>query len=250
MLEQLLELGLDQREAQFYITVLSLGRTTVAKAALQANVSRTSGYDLARRLVGRGFLQTVEFGDAGRKQDRIRSELAAADPSSLFADLEKRRALLEDLVPQLRAIQSASAARPKVRYLEGVTGIREALFETLTWPSPIRGIFSMKDLFVVPGEQALEEYIEGRRARGLTLRVVRSTERDIPQGWPTSAGDFRVARHTPSSYVFTMTTVIGEDAVAVISSRREGFAMIISSSEYAQTQASLFEVLWNASDPA
>jgi sugar-specific transcriptional regulator TrmB len=248
--QQLAQLGLDPREARFYVAVLTLGRTTVARAAQHANVSRTSGYDLARRLINRGLLQTIEFGESGRREDRSRSELVAADPSSLFDEVDRRRALLENLVPQLRAVQSTARARPKVRYLEGVAGIREALFETLTWPSPIRGIFAMKDLFLVPGEDALDEYVESRRERALTLHVVRSPERDIPRRWPTSRAALRIARYAPPDLVFTMTTIIGEDAVAVMSSRQEGFAMMIDSREYALTQASLFEVLWNASTPA
>jgi sugar-specific transcriptional regulator TrmB len=250
MWQQLAELGLDTREARFYVAVLSLGRTTVARAAQEAGVSRTSGYDLARRLLERGLLRTIDFGEDGRREDRSRSELTAADPSGLYEEIERRRALLDDLVPQLRAVQSTARARPKVRYLEGVAGIREALFETLGWPSPIRGIFSMKDLFVVPGEDALTEYVAGRREHGLTLRVVRSAERDVALRWPTSDADLRLARYAPEDYVFTMTTIIGEDRVAVISSREEGFAMMIESHEYAQTQTNLFEVLWKVSTPA
>jgi HTH-type transcriptional regulator, sugar sensing transcriptional regulator len=250
MWQQLAQLGLDQREARFYVAVLSLGRTTVARAAHHANVSRTSGYDLAKRLLDRGFLEAIEFGQDGRRADRSRSELVAADPSRMFEDVERRRALLEDLVPQLRAVQSTARTRPKVRYLEGAGGIREALFETLTWPSPIRGIFSMKDLFIVPGEDALDAYIAARREHGLTLHVIRSPERDVPRRWPASTSDLRVVRYAPQSHVFTMTTIIGENAVVVMSSRQEGFAMMIDSREYAHTQASLFEVLWNVSTPS
>ena len=134
-----------------------------------------------------------------------------------------------------------------MRYLEGPTGIRAALFETLEWPSPLLGIFSMKDLFRVPGEGALEDYIQGRRERELMLKVVRSPERDRPDQWPTSSADFREARYAPPDCVFTMTTIIGQDSVAVISSRREQFAMMIDSVEYAETQRSLFHVLWQTS---
>jgi hypothetical protein len=59
-----------------------------------------------------------------------------------------------------------------------------------------------------------------------------------------------VARYAPPDYLFTMTMIIGKNAVAVMSSSREAFAMMIDSREYAQTQASLFELLWAASTPA
>lgn len=250
MWKQLAELGLDDREARFYVAVLSLGRASVTKAANEARVTRTSGYDLARRLIERGLIQSVGFGEEGRREDGTRTELVAVDPGDLFLEVEQRRALLDDLVPQLRAVQSTTHSRPRVRYLEGSTGIRSALFETLEWPSPLRGIFSMKDLFRVPGEDALDDYVAGRRERGLHLHVVRSAERDRADGWPSSADDFREVRYAPRGHVFTMTTIIGEESVAVISSRREQFAMMIDSAEYATTQRLLFDVLWDAGSGA
>lgn len=44
-----------------------------------------------------------------------------------------------------------------------------------------------------------------------------------------------------------MTMLIGSDSVAVISSRRENFAMMIDSREYAEPQSGLFDSLWSAS---
>lgn len=250
MWRELAELGLDEREARFYVAVLSLGRATVTTAAREAQVTRTSGYDLARRLTERGLLQTVGFGEEGRREDRTRTELVAADPAELFREVEQRRAVLARLVPQLTAIQSTAHGRPKVRYLEGQTGIRAALFETLEWTAPLQGIFAMKDLFKVPGESTLEDYVQERKRRQLMLHVVRSAERDLPDRWPTSTAEYREARYAPEHLVFTMTTIIGADSVAVISSRTEQFAMMIDSREFAQTQSYLFEVLWNASSQA
>ncbi len=249
MLEELAELGLGTREARFYLAVLALGRCTVAQAASHSGTSRTSGYDLAKRLVERGLLRTIDFGVEGHHRDGRMSELVAADPTQLLTEADRRRQIVDSLIPQLRAIQMSAKARPKVRHLEGVNGIREALMETLEWPSPLRGIFSMKDLFAVPGEDTLDEYVRARQERSLTLHVVRSIERDIPARWQSSETEFRVARHAPAGSVFTMTTIIGESSVAIVSSRREAFAMMIDSNEYAQTQANLFDVLWGVSVP-
>lgn len=247
MWHELAELGLEEREARFYVAVLSLGKASVTRASNHAKVNRTTGYDLARRLTDRGLLQAVDYGEDGRREDGTRTEFAAVDPTVLFEDLERRKTLLDGLVPQLHAIQSTARDRPKVRYFEGPTGIRSALFETLEWSSPLRGIFAMKDLFRVPGELALQEYVQGRKDRQLMLQVVRSAERDLPDQWPTSSEELRQARSAPPGQVFTMTTIIGASSVAVISSRKEQFAMMIDSPEYATTQSNLFDILWNVS---
>lgn len=252
MWEELVTAGLDPKEAKFYLAVLDMQRPTVAEAAERAGVSRTNAYDIAKRMVHRGLLSITEVGPTGKPAGRGRGVLTANDPGQLLDDWAERKEILDSLVPKLRALRAKGGSQPRVRYLEGAVGMRSALFETLEWPSPIRGILSMRDLLSVPGESAMQEYIAGRRARQLALRVVRSAEKDYERGWPTSAADYRESRYAPRDYIFTMTTIIGENTVAVMSSRSENFAMMIESAEYAQLQANLFEVLWSASstDPS
>lgn len=247
MWEELVRAGLDPKEAKFYLAVLDMQRPTVAEAAERSGVSRTNAYDIAKRMVHRGLLSITEVGPTGKPAGRSRGVLTANDPGQLLDDWAEHKEILDSLVPKLRAMRAKGGSQPRVRYLEGVAGMRSALFETLEWPSPIRGILSMRDLLLVPGQSAMQEYIAGRRARQLALRVVRSPEMDYERGWPTSAADYRESRYAPSDYVFTMTTIIGEHTVAVMSSRSENFAMMIESPEYAQMQTNLFEVLWSVS---
>ena len=247
MWQQLVEAGLDPKDAHFYLAVLNRGRTTIAEAARDACVSRTSGYDIAKRLQKRGLISKVEFGRDEVDDLRTQSHLVANDPEHLLEEWTTQRRVLDRVVPELRALFSASRTRPKVRYLEGATGIRTALFETLEWPSPLRGILSMRDLLTAPGAEAMSEYIAGRLERELVLRVIRTRDHDVPGGWLTSSRDYRVVRHAPPQYEFTMTSVIGDREVVNVSSAREGFAMVIQSEEYAQMQQNFFEVLWAAS---
>lgn len=243
MWAELVDAGLDPKEAKLYLAVLSQGSPTVAQAAEAAGVSRTNAYDIAKRLAHRGLLSTVDREPGGR------AVLRAADPQHLLDEWHQRRDLLERLVPQLRAIHAKGGTAPRSRYLEGAGGIRTALFETLNWPSPLRGILSMQDLMTVPGADAMAEYIRRRAERGLWLNVVRSAQKDREGGWPSSDAEFRRTRYAPDDYVFTMTMIIGSDAVAMLSSTEENFALVIESAEYAEMQRNLFEVLWAASRP-
>jgi hypothetical protein len=245
--QELVDAGLDPKEARFYLAVLDMQRCTVAEAAERAEVSRTNAYDITKRLVHRRLVSITEIGPTGKPAGRGRAVLTADDPGHLLEELAERKSLLDGLVPKLRAMRGKGGNQPRVRYLEGARGIRSALFETLEWSSPLRGILSMKDLWSVPGHVAMDEYIQGRRDRQLWLHVVRSPERDFVHGWPSSAADYRESRYAPPEYLFTMTMIIGEHEVAVMSSRRENFAMMIESAEYAQMQTNLFEVLWSVS---
>lgn len=247
MWQELVDAGLDPKEARFYLAVLDMQRCSVADAADRAEVSRTNAYDITKRLLHRGLVSITEVGPTGKPAGRGRGMLTANDPGHLLDEWAERKEVLDRLIPKLRAMRGKGGAQPRVRYLEGASGIRSALFETLDWPSPLRGILSMKDLLSVPGQSAMDEYIRARRDRQLWLQVIRSPERDYVRGWPSSAADYRESRYAPREYIFTMTMIIGQDEVAVMSSGRENFAMMIESREYAHMQANLFEVLWSVS---
>ncbi|HWL96905.1 MAG TPA: helix-turn-helix domain-containing protein [Nocardioidaceae bacterium] len=249
MWNELVEIGLEPKEARFYLAVLSMDRPTVAQVSEAIGVSRTNAYDIMKRLSRRGLLSVTESAPEGGQGGRGRAELRAEDPQRLLDEWQQRKQALDALVPQLRAMHEKAGRQPRARYLEGKAGIRSALFQTLEWPSPLRGILSMRDLLTVPGEEAMREYIDSRRQRGLWLHVIRSPEKDFKRGWPSSERDLRRTRYAPRPYLFAMTMIIGEDAVAMVSSPQENFALMIESAEYAQMHSNLFEVLWDASSP-
>ncbi|BBX40644.1 TrmB family transcriptional regulator [Mycobacterium simiae] len=247
MWAELVEAGLEPKEARFYLSALNMDSATIAQLAEASRISRTNAYDIAKRLAQRGLISLIEGGshrDDPNASGRPRTIVRAEDPQRLLDEWSQRRRVLESVVPQLRAFHAKAGTAPRVRYLEGASGIRTALFETLDWPSPLRGVLSMRDLLSVPGVEAMEEYIAGRRERQLWLHVLRSPEKDLPGGWPSSVEDYRRTRYVPAEYVFTMSTIIGDVSAAMLSSRRENFALVVESLEYVEMQRNLHEVLW------
>lgn len=243
LLGQLRELGLDDKQARFYLAVLEIGEATVRQAADAAGVSRTNAYDILDRLTRRGLVSQVEAGHAHR------TVVVATDPQRLLEEWQERRRLLDSVVPELRALHRKAGVRPRVRYYEGAEGIRTVLYETLRLPSPLLGILSMSDLMTVPGAAVMHDYVASRVAHGRFLRVIRSREKETDDLWPTDPAALRETRYAPAGRVFTMTMLIGGNTVAVISSRRENFALTTESPEYAELHRNLFEVLWDASSP-
>ncbi|MPZ63493.1 MAG: helix-turn-helix domain-containing protein [Propionibacteriales bacterium] len=243
MLNRLVELGLDVKEARFYLTVLELGEATVRQIAEAAGVSRTNAYDILDRLARRGLVSQLEVGPTHRTM------VVATDPQRLVDEWEERGRRLESIVPQLRAMHHKTGVRPRVRYYEGVEGIQTVLYGTLHLSSSLLGILSMRDLLTVPGKTVMDHYVSRRAETGVRLRVIRSREKETEDMWPTDPRALREARYAPTGRVFTMTMFLGGDTVALISSRRENFALTIESPEYAELQRNMFEILWEASLP-
>lgn len=241
----LIDLGFQDTEARFYLAALELGQAPVSDIAKKAEISRTNAYDVFARLLEQGLVTQV--GNASGKTMLV----AAEAPENLLAIFEERRRKLQSVMPDLRSLHNRSMTKPRVRFYQGIEGIKTVLNDTIACRSKaLRGILSMRDLYQVPGRAWMDDLVRRRIEAGVFLRVIRSPINDLDDIWPDSRDDLRELRFAPSEFVFTMTTYIFDEKVAVISSQRENFAMTIESEEFTSLQGNLFEALWAASASA
>lgn len=245
MLERtLIELGLHETEARFYLAALALGEAPIREIAAKAGISRTNAYDVLARLESQGLASTD--GDGARNMRVI-----PVPPERLAEIFDNRRRRLESILPDLRSLHVGGTGRPRVRYHEGLAGIQSVLDETLVCrDKKLLGILSMRDLYVVPGRAWMDAHVRRRIAAGVFLRVVRAQAGDVHAHWQDSPEELRELRFAPPGFDTTMTTYVYDETVSLISSGREHFAMTIESAEFAALQRQLFEALWHASAPA
>jgi len=243
--DQILEqIGLQETEARFYLAALELGQASVRDIAAKAGISRTNAYDVFSRLLEQRLVTQV--GAAANKTMLV----AAEPPDQLTELLDSRRKKLDILLPELRSLHNRASGKPRVRFYQGPDGIKLVLNDTLgARDKRLLGILSMRDLYEVPGRPWMNGLVRRRIDAGVFLRVIRSPIKDIANVWPQSSADLREVRFASPDFVFTMTSYIYDNKVAIISSQRENFGMTIESEEFAMMQRNLFEILW-ASCPA
>jgi HTH-type transcriptional regulator, sugar sensing transcriptional regulator len=234
----LTDIGLHETEVRFYLAALELGQAAMRDIARKAGISRTNAYDVFSRLLEQRLVNEIP-----QSNDRSSMLIVAESPARV---LEK----LEAVMPELMSLHNRTPEKPKVRYFQGSDGIKAVLDETITCRSKtLLGILSMSDLYEVPGRAWMDDNVRRRIEAGVTLRVLRSATKDLHKFWSDSPADLRILRYAPENFSFSMTTYIYDDTVALISSRKENFAMTIESAEFAAMQTGLFETLWAASSP-
>ena len=91
---------------------------------------------------------------------------------------------------------------------------------------------------------------EDALAKGIGMRVIRSRNRDTDDIWLASEAELRELRWAPAEVSVAMTTLIYGNCVAMISSKRENYGLIIESEGYALHQGMLFDALWALCSPA
>lgn len=124
--KQLYTLGFNKKEARTYIALLELGHSTLAELARKAKVKRTTLYDVVRGLKGRGLISTIRSGG--------RLLYVAEDPRTIQNRMEEQLSALSATLPELLSIANVLPKKPKVRYYEGIEGIKEIYRDILRYP--------------------------------------------------------------------------------------------------------------------
>ena len=121
--KELVSLGLSEKEAKVYLAALDLGPETVQKIAQKAGVNRPTAYVQIESLKEKGLMSQFEKGKktfyVAESPERLSSLLNAFEK-----ELEFKRAETSRILPALLDVFAGAGERPKVRFLEGVEGLK------------------------------------------------------------------------------------------------------------------------------
>jgi HTH-type transcriptional regulator, sugar sensing transcriptional regulator len=233
----LAQAGISGKLYRAYMASLELGQATINQIAARAGLGRTTAYSIIERLQEEGLVRIVD-----QAEKRF---VVPEDPQVMLQRAEARRRTLSDLMPELRALYNMSRVKPEIRFYEGEAGVATVLWDTLTARSKLlRGILSMKELLESPGFDKMQEYIAKRIERGVALKVLRSSAEDTDSIWSAPGTDLRELRYAPAHINLAMTTYVYDDKVAIISSKREDYGLIIQSQDFAHLYSAMFDGLW------
>lgn len=244
LIQDLVSLGFDEKRAKVYLTLLELGTAKAQDISKKALLERPTTYDILSKLSKDGLVSSYE--------KRGVRYYVASQPEKIkqrFRELEQKT---EKVLPELQLLYSASESKPRIRFFEGIEGIKTVLEDTLLASNKLlRGILSMTDLYRVPGKQFMDVYVKQRIEQKFSVQVIRSKQREVKkEDWPTSNEQLRVLRYAPSEMNFDMTTYLYDQKIGLISTEKENFGIIIESAEFSRTMNNLFDALWQISSPA
>ena len=123
MLEKYLqEIGLGDKEATVYATLLQVDNDSVLDLSKKTKINRTTIYPVLDSLAKKVLISEVKVDKKIRYQ--------AEPPERLETYVERQKVVLEeqakrlkDIIPQLKSVQRESGERPVVKYFEGREGI-------------------------------------------------------------------------------------------------------------------------------
>jgi len=241
LLAWLLKSGLDEQRAELYLAALSKGEATAAELADSIRMRRTAVYDNLRILETHGYIRTVLHGK--------RKVFVALHPKEMQKRFDSMREQLEDLLPDFLSLYAGNSGAPFVRSFQGPRAAREVFEDILTSVKDEYVYFSPPILTAQVLDKAyIKKWIGRRVAKGIRSRSLRVQKKSISDPlFSEETSHLRQIRYLPNHIDLKASIYLYGNNVGIISTRAEGSAFIIHSTDLAFSLKQLFEFLWSVS---
>jgi len=232
-------LGLTDKEAAVYISILELGSSTIQPIAAHSGVKRTSIYYFINHLVDLGLVEAAKI--------RGRLHYKALPPARLVTLQQNRLEEIKSALPQFESIFNVSTNKPKISYFEGQEQMQQIVLEEHRCKKECLWIWPNKEAIdVVGGTDFMEKLIVKSRASKVFFRLIHFPDKLVP--FKDDKGNdegFREIRYAKPGTTFPLAIGIFDTGkVGFLTSRKEGFGIMIESVEFEAAMRFLFELFW------
>lgn len=243
MLDQLKKIGLSDNEAKVYLALLELGSSTAQQIAQKAELKRPTTYVQIESLMKMGLTTSFE--------KNSKTLFRAEDPEHLRHVLEKEKekqkeriSALENVLPGLGNLYLSAGERPRVRFFEGISGLKTIQDEFLkTKEKLVRSVANADDVFeTFPAHK--ENYMPKRVQKGIHSKII----------YTSSNGDFLKSSDesmlreskfvSPEKLLLLGEIAIYENIVSISMFKKKPFGVILESQEISKSFEAFFDLLW------
>jgi sugar-specific transcriptional regulator TrmB len=229
MKKELIEIGLEEREADIYLQLLKAKRQTATRIAKETKINRTVVYSILEKLINKGLVAYVLIN--GKKH------FSANNPKTIGDFLNDKAKLFKNILPGLNSIQNYEKDSVTIEVFQGVKG----------------GIAVMKDI-IRDGKDYVSFGDEGQFESFGTIAdqyIRQLNEKKIGERLLTNeiSKQTKFTKRTqikclPKTFRFPTSTTIYGDKVAIGIFEKPYSIILIKSKTLALTYRSMFEGLW------
>ena len=242
--DALSDLGLNEKEARFFLINYQLGASTINDVAKTARVERSTAYLIAQNLLHKGLL-IEDF-------KRYKKTIITVEPKTLLRMLlAKHRQVgrheqaLQENLPELQALHQTSAIRPKVRTYEGNQGLLAIWRDILAESHEILLWTNQETENRVFSEKFHSLFITERIKKKISMRVLAINNQKGKFLIKQDEKHLRQTRLLPKDIFFSAETYIYGNKIATLDYNRDIIGIIIESDQIVQTHREIFEMTWN-----
>ncbi|KKU48632.1 hypothetical protein A3H10_04855 [Candidatus Uhrbacteria bacterium RIFCSPLOWO2_12_FULL_46_10] len=241
---QLKELGLSRSEVVVYLYLLQKGLSTPTKAAFGTGIARTNCYHLLQGLKDKGLI--------AEQLNRKRSAYLARDPQAFRRSLERRREVIERLLPDLENLYTSQKYKPALHFYDGFEEVKELyLLPFSSNTTAMIGLGSTAKLDKLDSKFHDHWYAQCKKHKIILKDILTYTSGEkAAMAAKNIQGDLYDYRLLPDDYKnFPTDMLVWSDRVAIFALQEPIFGALIVSPLIAETFRIMFDVMWKALPP-
>lgn len=171
-LTALKNIGLHDKEARVYLSLLSLGNATVAEISQNAALKRPNTYTILEELRQKGLVLKTPHAKKTIYQ--------AKGPDELYSQATARMHSFEKILPELRRV-APSENTVKTFYFEGLGGLKEALLYNMDSikDGTLTGFFAKTDNISEPMSELFIKFGNALKKRNVTIEGITPDDQSI-----------------------------------------------------------------------
>jgi sugar-specific transcriptional regulator TrmB len=229
ILHQLIDLGLNPKEARVYLTLLESGSATAQRISQDSHVNRSTVYVLLELLIEKDLVFEGKNKAGVAIYEAYEPAALLGKASALQEKQHKIQNEIDTLLPELNAISPTSTLSPLIKFYEGKEGVETARHDIVTAPKNE----TVRSLSVKPG---LSHLRNDSKALIISLQT-----KDIHIN---NKKNLVTVRLIPSSkYSFSSDILIYGNKILLLAPHEE-FAVIIENKHFAEVMRETFDLAW------
>ena len=239
----LMRIGLDDREADVYLALLSMKMAKATDIATAAKQSRSHTYLILRDLAQKGLVSEVEEGKIihfiAESPERLLSYLKNREQ-----ELETLEKLVEGAIPFLSSLTHPLAGKPRVTVLHGLDGVRHVYRDVLT--REYRSFYNPEANWEVFGGNIVTKLFgKNVKLRGKDLLV----NNDMANAYidDMKKMDGYEIRILPKGVDFSSDIIVFEDSIALFTFADEPTVVNIENVQLADSFRAWHKMMWEMS---
>lgn len=234
--KELEKLNLSEREADVYLALLGLGETTIERISIKSKIKRTTVYDVVKLLKDKGLIGTTKH--------KKRVLYYAEDPRILNNQLEEKKTVLNNILPQLLSMANFIEKKPEIKFYEGIEGIKNVYQDTLNYPGKEILMWGSTDVHEYLDDFMWHYYVPKRIENKIWLRGIGQNHCIVKKIKLDDKKSLRQTRFHHENLPFDVEINLYGTRKIGIMSFKEQIALIIESEKIYNTLKSIFELNW------
>jgi len=227
-----MDLGLGKSEAEIYLALIRMGKSTSTDLTKETGIHRTYIYDIIEKLKEKGLVSQIK--------EEGKQFFLSTEPERIKDYLKEKITIADKILPELKKLKKTKAQETSVEVFKGREGIKTLLNDMIT---EANDYFAFGVMHYFEDERFLSKLYVDQWIMRMSKKNVKE-KMILEEGTYISPIKNSEFRYLPKEFLFTSSFIIYGDKVAIFVWEEPLLQILIKNKNIARSYMTQFNTLW------